>query len=276
MSVEAFGGDNAESYYDEGLTASVKGDLERAAQFFERAIRLDSTMATAYHQLGKCYARMGKHKQAVKLLSQVVQKRPKLIAARLDLGHALNGRGQFDAARSQFHAVLQAEPANIKALLGLADADFLEGNWTGALSYAQTAQASGGANFSVLFMLGKAAKLAGQPELSVRSLQKADKLLEKYLEANPDKPEGYFLRGEVAFVSEKYPDALQHYRDAEDRAQDGRAYLAYGESFSLADILAKQGLCLQRLGKQDRAREIGDRIAEIDPNHKLGKALREG
>lgn len=275
MATTAFGGDNAESYYDEGLTASVKGDLKRAAEFFERAIRLDNSMATAYHQLGRCYARMGEHKRAVTLLSQVVQKRPSLAAARLDLGHALNGLGEFEAARVQFHAVLNGEPGNTKALLGLAESDFLEGNWQGALSYAQTAQASGGNHFPVLFMVGKAAKLAGNAELSVRTLQKADKLLEKYLETNPDKPEGYFLRGEVAFVAEKYPNALEYYRDAEDRAEAGRAYLAYSESFTLADMLGKQGLCLQRLGKDDRAREIGERIAELDPGHKLGQALRE-
>ena len=271
----AFGGENAESYYDEGLTASMKGDLGRAAECFEKAIRLDSTMATAYHQLGKCYARLGKNKRAVELLMQVVKKRPQLTGARLDLGSALNGMGQHAAAREQFNAVLSVEQDNAKAMLGLAQADFDEGNWSGAMKFAESAQFSGGSNFSVMYMLGRAAKLSGQSQLSVNSLQKADKLMEKYLETNADAPEGHYLRGEIAFVNEGFQSAVKFYRDAEDRAESERTYLAYGESFGLVDILAKQGLCYQRLGRTERARELGEQIADLDPQHKLGKSLRE-
>lgn len=275
MGAPAFGGETAESYYDEGLTASMRGDLTRAAECFERAIRLDSTMATAYHQLGKCCARLGKHRRAVDLLSQVVKKRPELLGAHLDLGAALNGLGKIAAGRAQYNAALALAPDNAKAMLGLAQSDFDEGKWDSAMKFAESAQFSGGPNFAILFMLGRASKLAGYAEVSVKTLQRADRLLEKYLETNPDKPEGHFLRGEVAFVCESFRGGLQHYRDAEARAEPGRAYLAYGESFSLEDILAKEGLCLQRLGKLERARELGERIEELNPKHKLGKSLRE-
>lgn len=271
----AFGGEDAESYYDEGLTASMTGDLQRAAECFEKAIRLDSSMATAYHQLGKCYSRLGKYKRAVELLSQVIKKRSKPTGAHLDLGAALNGLGRHPAARDQFNAALAVEPDNAKAMLGLAQSDFYEGNWSSAMKFAESAQFAGGSNFAVLFMLGRAAKLAGQPTLSVNSLQKADKLLEKYIETNADTPEGHFLRGEVAFVGESFQTAMKHYAEAEDMAEPGNTYLAYGESFSLEDILAKQGLCLQRLGRAERARKLGERIGELNPRHRLGKSLRE-
>ncbi len=275
MGATAFGGETAESYYDEGLTASMMGDLTRAAECFERAIRLDSTMATAYHQLGKCYARLGKYMRAVELLSQVVRKRPELLGAHLDLGAALNGLGKLAEARAQYNAALAIESDNAKAMLGLAQSDFFEGKWDSAMKFAESAQFAGGSNLAVLFMLGRASKLAGDADLSVKTLQRADKLLEKYLETNPDKPEGHFLRGEVAFVRESFQSALQHYRDGEDRAEPGRIYLAYGESFALEDILGKEGLCLQRLGKSERARALGERIEELNPDHKLGKSLRE-
>ena len=61
----AFGGDNAESYYDDGLTASMKGDLERAITCFEKAIHLDRSLAAAYHQIAKCYLRLGLGRRAV-------------------------------------------------------------------------------------------------------------------------------------------------------------------------------------------------------------------
>ena len=271
----AFGGENAESYYDEGLTASMKGDLDAAVKLFEKAIRLDHTMAAAYHQLGKCYMRMGRGQRAVELLEQVVQKRPRLVPARLDLGFAFLELGRLNEARHQFDQVLALKPSESKAQLGLAQAAFYEGDWNGAMQQVQAALVHGTNSFPIQFLLGRAAKLAGNAPLSESSLKKADHILEKTLEVDADKPEAHFLRGEVRFVQEQYPAALDHYRSAVERAQPNRTYSAYGENFTLADILAKQGLCLQRLGQHDRARAMGERIAEIDPQHMLGKTLRE-
>ena len=267
MTTAAFGGENAESYYDEGLTATVKGDLQRAVEFFEKAIRLDSKMATAYHQLGKCYSRLGQHKRAIQFLSQVVDKRPDLVSAQIDLGHALNGIGQFPAAQRQFHAALGVEPGNAKAMLGLAETAALQHQWPEALQFAQSAQLVGGNTFPVLYAVGEAATQSGNAELALKTLQKADKLLEKYLETNPDKPEGHYLRGKVAAVSANYPAALQHFREAERRTDTTRSYLAYGESFSLADVLAWQAACLEALGRTNNTQDLRNRIAELNPNH---------
>lgn len=270
---EIFGGDNAESFYDEGLTASLTGDVSAAAMHFESAIRLDTSMAAAYHQLGKCYARLGQVKRAVDILGQVTRKRPKLSAARIDLGSTLLQIGNYEGAKNSFQHVLNTEPGNPKALVGLAATEFAEGSWDAALEHAGNAQVEGGANFATLFMLGRAAKLTGDAELSRSSLEKADKLIEKYQEMNEEKPEGNYLRGEIAFVGENFPKALEFYRNAEDRIKPGRLYIAYGESFGIVDILAKQGLCYQRLENMDRAREIGERIRKMNPDHPICKAL---
>jgi tetratricopeptide (TPR) repeat protein len=272
----AFGGNNPESYYDEGLTASMKGDLPKAIEFFEQTIRMDSSMASAYHQLGKCYSRIGNNRKAVKILAQVVSKRPNLRAAQIDLGNALIQEGQLEEAKKHFDNVLASNLTDGKALLGLALADFRGGNWQDALNHAQEAQVHGGTNFATLYMLGRAAKLAGHDSLSIKTLEKADQVIEKYREMNEEKPEGYFLRGEVAFVMGDFSAAIAQYRSAEDRAELGRAYLAYGESFDMCTILAKQGLCMQRLNEPEKAKEIGERIGRIDADHPLGKALREG
>ncbi len=273
-----FGGEDAESYYDDGLTASIKGDLSRAVQCFEQAIRKDNSFAAAYHQLGKVYLRMGQAQRAVDLVSQVVKKRPTNTAARLDLGYALMAAGMTQEARKEFDQLLAMEPSNARALLGMAQLYYSECDWQTAASRARVALNMGGTNFAVLFLLGRAAKNAGDSELAQSSLEAAEKLLEKSTDMTPDQPESFYLRGEVAFVREQFLNALEHYRHAEDRtdaANPGRYYMAYGESFTHLDVIAKEGLCYQRLGKPDRAREIGLRIVQRDPNHRLGQALAE-
>lgn len=269
----AFGGETAESYYDEGLTASIHGDLAAAATHFEKAIHLDNSMGPAYHQLGKCYTRLGRNETAVHLLQEVVRKRPKMVGALVDLGHAYLGSGNMNHARDSFAQALAINPGNAKAMLGLAQADFDEGNWSAAMGHAQQVLNESDSGFAVLYMVGRAAKLAGEAELSAKMLQQADKKLEQYLEVNSDKPEGHFLRGELAFFRESFAAALDHYRESERNTQPERSYAAYGASFSLVDVLAKQGLCLQRLRQNESARAIGNRILGIDPEHVLGKAL---
>ncbi len=274
----AFGGEDAESYYDEGVTAAMTGDVDRAVRGFEKAIRLDNSMSAAYHQLGRCYLRIGKADLAVAMLTQVLAKRPEQLLPRLDLGYALLSAGRLDEARRQFQQVLLLEAGSARARLGLAQANFQSGAWAAAMNEARAAIASGGVNtFPGLYLLGRAAKLSGDYEAASGALKKADALLEATIEkTGGDKPESHYLRGEVAFVQDNFAAALDHYRTAQGHARHGKSYTAYGESFALADVLAKQGLCLQRMGQADRARELGLRVGDLDPGHKIGKALRGG
>jgi tetratricopeptide (TPR) repeat protein len=271
----AFGGEDAESYYDEGLTAGMRGDITRAIQFLEKAIQLDNSFRAAYHQLAKCYLRLGDGPKAVSLLQHVIKNTPSSLPARLDLGAAYVAMGDLERARQQYSQVVDAQPDSGRGYLGLAQVAFHQGNWDGALQLAQQAKIHGGSNFAVLYLLGRAAKLAGNVPLSQESLKEANMLMDKSIELNPTQPEGYFLRGEVAFALDQFSTALEQYRAAEDRADKTKVYSAFGENFGFVDILAKEALCYQRLDREDRARELGERIVQINPNHKLGQALKE-
>ncbi len=272
----AFGGDDAESFYDDGLTASMKGDLDRAIQCFEKAIHLDQSFAASYHQIAKCYLRLGHGKRAVDVLQQVVTRRPDQAAARLDLGHALIKTGDTEGARQQFLQLVALDPTNGRARLGVAQTYFEDKNGPQAVEQAQAALTTGGSNFAVLYLLGRAAKLVGDTALANTTLERADKLIERTLESKPGGPEGLFLRGEVAFARDQFSTALEFYRDARDKTDSenpSRVFSAFGENFVRADIYAKIGLCYQRLGKLDRAKEIGEDILREQPNHEIAKTL---
>lgn len=269
-----FGGESAESYYDEGITASMRGDLRRAAECFEAAVRKDPSMASAYQQLGRVYTRLGRYSQAVKLLQQVIDKRPDNAIPLIDLGNALLGAGNVAQARAAFEHAFSIDPQNAKAVLGLGQADYNEGQWAAAMQHAQHALTIGGATFPVMWLLGRAARLSGNVEEANRAFQRADQLMEKYIESTADKPEGYYLRGEVAFFQQQYAAALDSFKAAQERSEDSKAYLAYGEPFTKADVLAKAGLCLQSMDELEQARSMGRRVLKLDPEHKIGQALR--
>lgn len=269
----AFGGETAESYYDEGLTASMRGDLNRAVKCFEKSLELDNGFLAAEHQLGRCFLRMGYKDDALRILHGVVSKRPAQMAPRLDLGYAFLEREEHAKAEKVFNDVLNADNANARAHMGLAHVRFREADWSGAVGHAEEALAHGGSHFAAHFVLGRAAKLAGSETISKSSLQKAEELIEKSVEVKPTHPEGYYLRGEVAYVKEEYRKAIEHYKEAEEHAEPDTYYAAYGEHFTLWDILAKQGLCRHHLGESHEAKALGERIAQGNPEHKLGQWL---
>jgi tetratricopeptide (TPR) repeat protein len=218
---------------------------------------------------------LGEPRQAVDVLSRVISRKPAFYQARLDLGAALLQINKINEARNQFQQVLGQQPGNARAHLGMAQAAFSEGQWEAAVSLAQTARVYGGPNFAVLYMLGRAARLAKNGILAEDALKEADALLEKSVELSPNMPEGYYLRGELLFIREQFGQAMEQFMAAENRAEPGRVYSAFGETFTRIDILAKRALCLQRQGDVLNARALGKQILESDPENKLGKALAE-
>lgn len=271
-----FGGENADSYYDEGVTASMKGDLPEAIKFFEQAIKMDRSHYSAYHHLGKCYLRMGQAQKASEYFHFVIKSRPNLIPPRLDLGFALIDMGMPDRAQTIFEEISRLKPDNSRASLGMAYCAFQRANWDVAVLLAQTAISQGGSNFGAYFLLGRAAVLANRLDISTDALQRAEALIEKHIEANPAQPEGYYLRGEVQFVQQIFDKAAELFERAAECAQQGRQYGAYDAHFTLTDILIKRGLCLQHMGRADAAREIGAKVLALDPENALAKKLMEG
>ncbi len=268
-----FGGENADSYYDEGVTASMKGDLPEAIKFFEQAIKMDRAHYSAYHHLGKCYLRMGQAQKASEYFHFVIKSRPNLVPPRLDLGFALLDMGMPDRAQAIFEEISRIKPDNARASLGLAYCAFQQSNWDIAVLLCQTAVSQGGANFGTFYLLGRAAVLANRPDISTDALQRAEALIEKHIEANPAQPEGYFLRGEVQFAQQIFDKAAEFFQRAAECAQPGRQYGAYDAHFTLADILAKQGLCLQHMGRADAARDLAKRVLDMEPEHAAAKQL---
>jgi tetratricopeptide (TPR) repeat protein len=268
-----FGGETADSYYDEGVTASMKGDVALAVQHFEKALQLDPYHVSSCHQLGKCKVRQGELQLAVEYFYRTIKARPNPIAPRIDLASALLEGGNIPKAEDLFNEVVAKKPENTKALLGLAGCAFQKGEWDNAYILAKQVMDLGGGGFAALYLLGRSARLAGFLDVAAESFETADKLLEKSIESDPDQPEGYFLRGELSFARENFPAALDSFQAAESRLTADTHYYSYGEHFDSIAILAKRGMCLYRLERLAEAKELGSQILERQPGNKIARFL---
>lgn len=268
-----FGGETAESYYDEGVTASMRGDVAGAIRHFEKALQLDPYHVASCHQMGKCKVRQGKLKEAVECFYRAIKARPNPIPPRIDFGFALLEGGNARRAADVFNDVLKFKPDHPKAILGLGCCAFANGEWDLAFTQASQAVELGGSNFAALYLQARAAELVGFHDLALGAFEQADSLLDRSIEGNPDQPEAYFLRGELFFARKNFVAALDAYQAAQSRMETGAHYYSYGEHFELLNVLEKRGMCLLRLDRHADARAVGLEIQKVSPDSKIAGLL---
>lgn len=271
-----FGGETAESYYEEGLTSAMRGEYELAVQRFVRALELNSTLYPAHHQLGKCHLRLGRIESAIAEFEKAVQFIPEVLVSRIEWGFALFYTGQVSHAREKFSSVLSLRPEEPRAVLGLAYCAFSDKQWNTAVSLAQRAIDMGGGHFDAHFLIARAADKGEQLDLALSHYRISLDLMNQFLESNPDHASGYYLRGLVYYAQGFHKEALEDIVRALSCAQPGKIYLAYHEYITWTKILGMKGKCLYRLGEVESARRIGREILETDPDHALGHALANG
>ena len=270
-----FGGETAQSYYEEGPTAAMKGDLPLALARFRRALELDVQLHNARYQIGKCLLRMGQAGEALEHLEKV-SKHLMMTQPLVDAGYALLLLNRVEEARQKFSDALQLKPEDARAILGLARCAVAKDQWETAMNLAQHVLQSGYAHFDSHFLIACSADNCGLPETAAANYEKALELMERTIDANPDQPAGYFLRGKVYFFQGNNKAALEDFEAALTKADANAHYAAYHEHFTVLDMLCIKGLTLHKLGRREEAQAVGKRILELAPDNETGKDLAAG
>jgi Flp pilus assembly protein TadD len=102
--------DDAEVLTRLGYLYQARGDLDRAASFYERALRHDPDRAVVAANLGVFYARQGMLTRAVGLWREAFDRNPQLTELGLNLGNALCTSGDLAGARQVLQRVLEHNP----------------------------------------------------------------------------------------------------------------------------------------------------------------------
>jgi len=267
-----FGGETADSYYEEGLTAAMKGDLGLAASRFTRALELNAQMHNARFQLGKCLLRMGKPTDALEHFREaakhLLQPQPLV-----DAGYALLLLGRVEEARQQFSDALQIKSEEPRAIIGLARCAAAKEQWGTAVNLTQHAIDQGYDHYDAYFLNARSADKCDMPGVAAAGYSKAIERMDQTIDANAGQATGYYLRGLAYYYQENYSAALDDFQSALARADNDVHYSAYNEHFTVLDMLCMAGLCLKKLGRYDSAKEMGAKILALAPDNETGKRL---
>lgn len=252
--------------FDEGLTAKMRGDYAGAISIFNRVLEEHPTSAAAYHQLGRCYMKLGDLESAIERLETAISLGPDRIAARLDAGMLYLSVGDVQRARAQFLRALKLNSSNVKAMAGLGMAYYQDQDYGKAISQFQNACGLNPSNFVCHFYLARIHKAlkneAGVAEEAIKSAA----ICQGLIRTRPDQPEGYFFLAETFMLQDDYRSALQNYLIAKDFSAEGvMVFFAFGLSYTVIDNYLGIARCYHLLGESRYARYFGELTLRLDP-----------
>ena len=101
--------------WEDGVVALSLGQVERAVEVLEAAVRAEPHNAAALHHLGVAYARQGRCDESIAVLGRAISLAPRDAAAHFDLGEVYRQLGRASEARQAYQQALHIDPSHAAA-----------------------------------------------------------------------------------------------------------------------------------------------------------------
>ncbi len=122
--------------YETGLQALTQGESHNAFAAFQRAVKLDPTLAEAHYQLGVLYGKQSQWKPAIDALRMAIHLTPDFVDAHVRLGEAyLIGMASAKEAAESLERALQLQPDHARARRLLGDAYLQQNRYDDAIQH---------------------------------------------------------------------------------------------------------------------------------------------
>ncbi|MGD8378217.1 MAG: tetratricopeptide repeat protein [Gammaproteobacteria bacterium] len=123
---------SAQYFFDLGLSLARKGDYEKAAEKFEKALELNPQEVHTHVAAAQAYMQLGKLGAAEKHLQTALRLSPDSGPANYAMGRLAEARGDDKAAAGYYRAALKSDAGNIQARYLLGNALMRAGEYAGA------------------------------------------------------------------------------------------------------------------------------------------------
>jgi Flp pilus assembly protein TadD len=153
----------SERYYKKGVSYQRQGDLGQAIDSYRRALNFNPDHLQANVNLSIAYLQAGRFKEAEQILVYLYASRPKDSKILYNFGVLLYQTGELASAESKLKRLLEIDPFHLEANLLLASIHEEKGEMDKALEFCLKAHQINSADPQVLYRLGRAWDLTGEP-----------------------------------------------------------------------------------------------------------------
>lgn len=123
--------DAAAAFYNRGIAYRNRGQLDRALDDYDQALRLRPAFADAWNDRGVAERLKGNNERAIADFSEAIRLNPDYAAAWFNRGGAWASIGRLDLAIADFNRTLALEPGDADALLARGEVRRLAGDVAG-------------------------------------------------------------------------------------------------------------------------------------------------
>lgn len=264
---------------DAARAARASGNAERLVTLCQHALKLDPSLADAWHLLGVQAFELGQVDEALRLLGRAVEAAPQQAEYRNDLGIAFQTLGRLESAEKQFAEASRLSPLSAEIRENWAVCLLRLGRFADALPRLR-ALAAERPSPAIHVDLGQALAQTGNAAEAVTWLERA-------LGAEPDNGEAASWLGLALAQLGRGDEALARCREGVQRRPevgalhtnlaevartlrlDAEAAAAYRRALELGDGSARVqlglALALLRLGQHDEAQKAAAEAARLTP-----------
>ena len=97
------------------------GEYSEALAHFEEAVKVDTSNAGLYYDIGECYYNLERYEKAIEAYMQAVKIEPRHASAYWSLGHCYQVTEQYQKAIDNYKQAIKFDPHNFRAQDGLAN-----------------------------------------------------------------------------------------------------------------------------------------------------------
>ena len=200
--------------YTEGSLYLAKENMEKAIQWFEKAIEIDPSLLAPYVALAKAYGQLGKYDEAISKYEIILAKSPNYLAGHMALGTIYDHQGASQKAESHYRKALEINKDFAPAANNLAWHLAMQGgNIDEALSYAQSAKEKMPKSAAVMDTLGWIYYLKGRYLSAIAELRDS-------VELAPDNPMVHYHLGLAYYKNNQQDEAGTFLKKALELAPD--------------------------------------------------------
>ncbi|HYH00073.1 MAG TPA: tetratricopeptide repeat protein [Terriglobales bacterium] len=175
--------DKAKKEFNKGNESFVEGDMEKAIERYQKAVKIYPDYATAHNNLGAAFMRMQRRDEALEAFAKAAELDPNLASANANVArfHILANDGR--AAIPFLERALSSSPGDAEVLVLMAQAQLMTQHFDEAVTYARKAHSLAHQKLPMVHLI------AGQALQAQNKPDEARIEYEIFLKEAPDSPQ---------------------------------------------------------------------------------------
>jgi superkiller protein 3 len=261
----------AEELFDYALTYEMKGEIDKAIEFFRKAIELFPDFAEAYNNLGDALLKQNKIDEAIENYETSKSIKPNIQNTYYDLGNCYLLKKNYSKALNNFRKALSMKEEHYEILSKIGAIYYYQKDFEKAKSFLIKALEKDSEDHQARFYLALICNEENDITNRDKYFQEVIQNYEGMLKIkSKDFPEARYFIGLCNYYMEKYQLAFDNIKKAiELDSNQVDFHQSFGLGYSDAEAFYYLGKTAEKLGNSDFKEKCFKKAKELEPNNLL-------